>query len=234
VPDKAGQSEFLTHGWTLANAGHPLGSLQGRPTDSYQMVVLVGPKNRFGASYFKIFLNSASGELSRQPAVTGLYNKGSHPGYNWVEIISLSPAGSSGEATLEMTPGGLAHQILQGLADLIPPGGHMMVEYDSPGQQETARSLALGIPPVATPLGYLMFLVGCGVAFRDWYFAEGGSEGPRKLQGYKALDSRHAELKAREMERELNAFLRSPGGGSELEKAARNRAHVILSKLKGI
>ena len=108
-----------------------------------------------------------------------------------------------------------------------------MVEYDSPEQQDTARSLALGIPPAATPLGYILFSIGCGAGFRDWYFAEGGSEGPRKLQGYKALNRQHAQLKIKETVRELTAFLsRPPSVTSELERAARDRALAILNKFE--
>jgi len=52
----------------------------------------------------------------------------------------------------------------------------------------------------------------CGASFKDWYIAEGGSEGPRKLQGYKAPDRQHAQRKANEMALELKAFLgRLPG-----------------------
>jgi hypothetical protein len=99
----------------------------------------------------------------------------------------------------------------------------MMVEYDSPEQQDTAHSLALGIPPVATPLGYMLFLAGCGAGFKDWHFAEGGIEGPRKLQGYKALDNQHAQIKAREIAQELTSFLHQPSSGTfpQLEQAAR-------------
>ena len=127
--------------------------------------------------------------------------------------------------------GELTRQLFQYLADLIPPGGHMMVEYDSPEQRDTARSLALGIPPIATPLGHLLFSIGCGAGFKDWYFAEGWGEGTRKLQGYKSLNSQHAQLKTEEAVTELRAFLNklSPGAGLELEKAARNRALAILS-----
>ena len=97
-----------------------------------------------------------------------------------------------------------------------------MAEYDSPEQQDTARSLALGIPPIATPLGYMLFLIGCGAGFRDWHFAEGGSEGPRKLQGYKPLDRQHARLRIEQTIQELTAFLdrTSPVANSELERAA--------------
>ena len=109
-----------------------------------------------------------------------------------------------------------------------------MVEYDSPEQQDTADSLALGIPPVATPLGCLLFLIGCGARFKDWYFAEGGIEGPRKLQGYKALDSQHAKLKIKETAKELAKLLDrlSSKDISELERAAQARALDILNGLK--
>jgi hypothetical protein len=81
----------------------------------------------------------------------------------------------------------------------------MMVEYDSKGWEETKLSLACGIPPVATPLGSMLFRVVCGVAFKDWHFAEGGSEGPRKLQGYKALNEEHRRTRAGEMAAELRS-----------------------------
>jgi len=139
---------------------------------------------------------------------------------------------NSGEQVFDISTNGLTRQLLQYLADLIPPGGHMMVKYDSPEQQDTAHSLALSIPPAATPLGYLLFLIGCGAGFRDWHFAEGGNEGPRKLQGYKALNNQHAQLKCEETARQLTAFLkRHPCVvNSELEKAARDRALAILKE----
>jgi len=76
--------------------------------------------------------------------------------------------------------------------------------------------------------------IGCGAEFKDWRFAEGGSEGPRKLQGYKALNNQHAQLKSKETIKELVTFLDRlpPMAGSELERAAQNRAAAILSKLK--
>jgi len=226
----------LEKGWTLAdNQSSLLGTLQGRGLNSYKLVVLLGPKNKFGASYFQVFLQNASGDVSHQPVVMGLHNQGEYPSYNWIEIISISSRVSfiSEKQFLDIFTSGLSQQLFQYLADLIPPGGHMMVEYDSSEQQDTSRSLALGIPPVATPLGYMLFLVGCGAGFKDWYFAEGGSESSRKLQGYKALNRRHRQLKNEETVQELKVFLgRLPSAaGSELEKAARERAHAILSML---
>jgi len=225
------------NGWTLADdQQHPLGNLQGKTVDSYELVVLLGIKNRFGASYFQVLLRNESGEVIQQPVVIGLHNQGEYPSYNWIEIISLSSRVSfgSGEEVLDISLNGLTRQLFQYLADLIPPGGHMMVEYDSPEQQDTADSLALGIPPIVTPLGYMLFLIGCGAGFKDWHFAEGGSEGPRKLQGYKALNSQHAKLKIEETIKELTTFLDrlSSKDVSELERAAQGRALDILNRFK--
>jgi hypothetical protein len=196
---------------------------------------LLGTKNRFGASYFQVLLRNEAGEVSQHPVVIGLHNQGKYPSYNWVEIISFSSwvDFESSKKSLYIPLNGLARQLFQYLADLIPPGGHMMVEYDSLEQQDTARSLALGIPPILTPLGYMLFMVGCGVSFKDWHFAEGGTEGPRKLQGYKPLDSQYAQLKNLEIVEELTTFLGglSSGESSELKRAARDRALAILDKL---
>lgn len=210
LSEKSIIANLQDNGWTLVDGRqHPLGNLQGKAVDSYELVVLLGIKNRFGASYFQVFLQNESGEVSQQPVVVGLHNQGKYPSYNWIEIISLSSRVSfgSGEEALDTSLNGLTRQLFQQLADLIPPGGHMMVEYDSPHQQDTARSLALGIPPILTPLGYMLLLIGCGAGFKDWHFAEGGSEGPRKLQGYKALNSQHAKLKIQETTKELTKFL---------------------------
>ena len=73
-----------------------------------------------------------------------------------------------------------------------------MIEYDSTARRNTARALALKVPPIITPLGSMMFSVGCGVAFKDWYISEGGREGPRKLQGFKAVDFEHVQARYRE------------------------------------
>jgi len=224
-------------GWALVDSHqHPLGRLREKDLNSYKLVVLLGTKNRIGANYFQIFLQTGLGDVSYQPIIIGLHNQGRYPSYNWIEIVRISSRLSftSGEQVLDISPEGLIRQLLQSLAELIPPGGHMMVDYDSPEHQDTARSLALGIPPVATPLGYILFLVGCGAGFKDWHFAEGGSEGPRKLQGYKALNEQHAQLRAEKTYQELTTFLSRlpPEGASELERAAHDRILVILDRLK--
>jgi hypothetical protein len=53
-------------GWAPASSQeHVLGSLQGKSLGSHRLLLLIGPKNRFGATYFQVFLQNARGETSR-------------------------------------------------------------------------------------------------------------------------------------------------------------------------
>ena len=95
------------------------------------------------------------------------------------------------------------------------------------------RALGLGIPPVATPLVYLIVQAGCWAGFKDRYIAEGGREGPRKLQGFKALNGEHERRKAVEIAEELKSLLdREPKGHPDLKASSREgqRRFLGLSK----
>jgi len=240
IPKQSGFKHWLRKDWKVAGNGeHPLDVVTGQQLGETTTLVLLGPKNRFGARYFQIFLLDNQGQASEPPVVVGLYSSGPYPSYNWVEVISLaeyvtfaSPSEGRG-SMLDVRSSGLDRELLKRIADLIPPGGHIMIEYDSPEQQETARALNVGIPPAATLLGYLMYSIGCGMGFRNWYFAEGGSEGPRKLQGYKPLHEEHARERAQDLARELLAFLERPAelGHADVEKPARQRAVQVLGSI---
>lgn len=108
-----------------------------------------------------------------------------------------------------------------------------MVEYDSPERAATARALARGVPPLATPLGAALLAAGCGPGVRDWHISEGGREGPRKLQGFRPLDAAQARGRAESAARELRDFLESlrPAGQDALLRAARRRALLVLGWL---
>jgi hypothetical protein len=106
-----------------------------------------------------------------------------------------------------------------------------MVEYDSPARAETAEALAHGVPAIASPLGALLFRLGFGAKFKDWQIAEGGSEGPRKLQAYKPLSLGDALRWRREATRDLRAFLAQPPTAVPAVLAARERAEGLLAEL---
>lgn len=123
------------------------------------------------------------------------------------------------------------------LGNLIPPGGHLMVSYE--GEQkihaETVKSLSLGIPPVVTPLGYLLYKAGFQY-IKDWYLAEGGFEGPRKLWGEKAPDEDWQLDYLKRTALQIDRFLQqkfSPSYGDLIEPA-RKRAKKIFENIKKI
>lgn len=133
---------------------------------------------------------------------------------------------------------GLALEVLRALGATIPPGGRMWLAYERYGEEgasiiETREGSRARVPPLATPLGFLLWAADCWLGVRDWHFPEGGREGPRKLQGNKALHREHARQRAREARDELNAFLKQPTQ-NELERRAQRRARKILGALKKI
>lgn len=191
-----------------AAPGHPLCAIDGVEVgNGVRLAVEVGPKNAVGSDYFCAFLVSDSLGRTAEPVLRGLINRGPFPGYNWVEVTD-----STNRVTLESgdaveVPEGVELQIVHALASLVPRGGHLMIEYDAPHRDSTARALMANVPPVATPLGAMMFAAGCGVHFTDWYIAEGGREGARKLQGFRAYDAKHEDRRGRDTLNALEAFM---------------------------
>jgi hypothetical protein len=187
---------------------HPLAQLDGAEVgEGVWLGVELGPRNNVGSTYFRAYLESNELGRTAEPVLMGLQNTGRYPGQNWVEVTHFQGRLPLVDGREVEVPEGIDLQIVQALARLVPPGGHLMMEYDSAARRITAQALAARVPPAATPLGAMMFAAECGVAFRDWYIPEGGREGPRKLQGFRALDEEHRRRRAPEMLAELEAFM---------------------------
>ena len=162
----------------------------------------------------------------------GLHNTGPFPAFNWIEMTQYREVLRIGGETLDLPATRLDRALFELLAQFVPPGGHIMVEYDSPTHRATERMLTLGFPPVCSPIGYLMFGIGCR-SYRDWYISEGGREGPRKLQGFMPLNDEIRREKAAKLREELEAFLsRSEGEPrDEWREVARRTAREVLAAL---
>ena len=217
-----------------ATPGHALGAIDGVAVgNGVTLAIEIGPKSKVGSDYFRAFLVSHDLGRTGVPVVSGLINRGPFPGYNWVEASDSThrlPVADGDEVSV---PEGIDLRIVQALASLVPPGGHLMLEYDSPHRAVTARALAANVPPVATPLGAMMFAAGCGIAFTDWYISEGGREGPRKLQGFRALDAEHEQRRGREMLIALEAFMgRSKDVDWDVQIAVRPLAQAAITVLR--
>jgi len=172
-----------------------------------RLAVEIGPKNHVGARYFQAFLTAEGLGRTGAPMLRGLYNRGPYPGFNWIEVTDYDGTPELEDGRELEIPEAIDLRIVGALGARVPAGGHLMMEYDSPARRSTALALAARVPPVATPLGAMMFAAGCGVAFRDWYISEGGREGPRKLQGFRAIDHEHERIRGERMLRELDEFM---------------------------
>ena len=71
------------------------------------------------------------------------------------------------------------------------------------------------------------------MGFKDWYFAEGGREGPEKLQGYKPINLKAAENKAKSMLEDVRAFTKCFQKDDDgLLHTCRLRADVVIKELE--
>ena len=233
APEQRARIEaLLAKGWSPPME-HPLARLHGARLGDHRLLVLLGPKNNVGSRYFQLFLADASGRLGDEPLALGLYSAGPFPAYNWIELSQYRPVLRFAGQVSDLASEGLDRKLFEMLSELVPPGGHMMVEYDSPGQRASERMLTRGYPPVVSPLGYLMFRAGCR-SYRDWYISEGGREGPRKLQCFKPLNEDIRREKEEQLREELNALLARSEGSTrdEWRELARRTAGKVLAALE--
>jgi len=216
----------------------PLDTLNGKKLNDHGL--LLGELKQLKLSSwkgFKLFLTDPAGVPSEEPVVRGIYSSGGKDGVKpWLDLEYWEEpefSGSLGKRKkFSLSSLGLDQRLFDLLGGLIPAGGHFMVSYE--GEQrihtETAQSLSAGVPPAATPLGYLMFRSGFEY-IKDWYLAEGGFEGPRKIWGEKAPDEQWAQNFYKKTADQVSQFLMKPLGSAPaaLIKTARKRAKDIMN-----
>ena len=117
-------------------------------------------------------------------------------------------------------------ELVAALADLLPPGGRLMVLY---GDDETERGLKRRLPPVVTPIGKALFDAGC-TWFKDWYYPEGWMEGEFKLQGNKPVSEESRRQQLAELRARVEGWLDdSERADDEVVARARERARAVLA-----
>jgi hypothetical protein len=224
--------------FTLAPAACAiLEALQERQVVDNSLIV-VNPRPvrpRVGWLYMTVMLKDRRGLVSTSPIITGIVSGGGRGVKPWFEC-RLYPIVEFADHTLEARSVGVEGEAVHALSDLIPDGGHLMLDYENAGQEETFAELVLRVPPAASYLGSLMFAAGCRGEFKDWYFSEGGHEGPRKLQANKSPDKASAHRALTEHLRQFKAFIRRPlpsdHSQAKIIKTAQQRARRILDGLR--
>jgi hypothetical protein len=222
---------LLTQRWALPG-GHPLEALHGAALGAYRLLVLLGPKSSVGSQSFQLLLSDARGTLADVPLAVGLHNRGPYPAYNWIELTRYDSRLVVEGRELDLAGEGLELALFEMLSSLVPAGGHLMVEYDSPSQRATERVLTLGYPEVCSPTGYLLFQVGCR-SYKNWHISEGWREGPRKLQGFKPWSEEISREKSERLRSEVSALLERPPNvqHGEWGEIARRNAVAVLEAL---
>ncbi len=193
-------------------------------------------KPRAGWMYFTLAVAERGGALSRSPVMTGIVSGGGRGVEPWFECRLYPQVELASGKILDARAGGLEAAVVGVLGELVPPGGHVMVDYENTGQEETFSALVLRVPPAASYLGALMYRAGFRGHFKDWYFSEGGHEGPRKLQANKSPNAAEARRALAAHREELAAFVRRalparPDQAAVVRKA-QARARALLKEMR--
>lgn len=210
--------------------------LEGEGTFILAVTDLRPVRPRAGWYHLAVALTDAKREPSRTPLMTGLVSGGGRLVMPWFEGRLFPTVEMADGTTIDARAQGLEAAFVDLLGKLVPPGGHLMIEYESPGQHETHAELLLRVPPVASYLGSLMFHAGFRGDFKDWYISEGGHEGPRKLQANKSPTAAAARAAMRNHLRDLTAFVKRPlpdrPEDAAAIKRAQERARALLKELR--
>lgn len=196
-----------------------------------------------GRTYFDIYFEDGYGRRSERPVIDkALYSVGGKGVLPWIEIGYYRP-----EVSFKKDEGDLSQKtdiaftdeerkLFKLLGDFIPAGGHMMMPYDLDDNvlsRMTFAALRKAVPMVATPIGFLLFQIGFIIPFRDWYIAEGGHEGPRKLQFEKPLTDERKKIVCAEIMDELKVFIEEfpEAKDVELVRRCKDNAREIRERI---
>jgi hypothetical protein len=216
---------------------HPLTGLHDKNVNDFRLHLGEVKQLRLsGWKGFKLYLRNPQNIISTSPVIKGIYSSGGKDGVqSWMdldyrdEIQFQYPQNGQEKYTLSTSESG--SKLFSLLGYLIPPGGHLMISYEGDQQihAETVKSLSLGIPAAVTPLGYLLYKGGFQY-IKDWYLAEGGFEGPRKLWGEKAPDDSWRLNYMKRTALQIDTFLQKTFSSSygDLVEPARKRANEIV------
>lgn len=216
-------------------------SLEAEPIGAHRVRVKTTGRRRYVEQVdFCLELIPDGAGAAPQVIFSGRYSAGRSSAYipGWID--GEFSEGKWGRSVTSHERNAVFEVISERLGVGIPPGGRFWLAYeafeDADFLRETRAGLAAGLPAVATPIGALLFRAGCWAGIRDWYFAEGGREGLRKLQGNRPSDPEQGRLRAAEVAAILRAFL-----CEDIDDVVRRRAQsraswmlAVLGRLYGV
>ena len=121
----------------------------------------------------------------------------------WIEFFGINKFLELG-TEIKYFDSKIEEKLLEFFSTYLGFGETIFVEYS--GDKETYYGLIHSFPPASTRLGYKLFGLGF-TWFKDWYFAEGGSEGAQKLEGEKPLDDGARKRHLKDIRSEILSFI---------------------------
>ena len=201
------------------------------------------PKRRVGHFDFELFLKSKSGCLSFNPLIKGIYSRGnlSWKNQGWLDIHYADYADFGEEKSDILSESDqCAEQMFQMMAKTIQPGGMIFVSLVTDIVWDVEITLhritreclsrrSLVIPPVATPIGRLIFMSGCRSIKSQAFDVQGSS----RLAGEKAPDTETGAQFSQSLEMQLREYLgrTTKDEFSHLEEICRANAVDVLQRL---
>jgi len=205
-------------------------------SDEIMISVGISPALLAGRMHFDCLLKNRKGILSSAAVFSGIFNQGRHdPSVGCVDGDYFENA-TFQSVNISLTDTGLDVPLFKILGELVPAGGSFLVSYapvsaESKAIKQTEQALGRGYPPVATPIGYLLFLAGCGVKLTDRRSTHDKRRNPSKLQGFKPLNAEDGKRKGLSLIRVLHQFIGTDSGDDELARACRTRAFATIEKI---
>lgn len=209
-----------------------------RLSNEITLTTKISPTLIAGRVYFDCLLRNQQEILSTTSVFSGIFNQGRQdPSAGCVDGDYFENVAFR-SINISLTEAGLDVPLFKVLGELVHAGGSFLVSYTSVSDEsrvhkQTEQALAKGYPPVVAPLGYLLFLAGCGVKLKDRRAATDDKRNePSKLQGFKALNTEERKKKGLSLIRELHQFIGSRPENDELARACRTRAFATIEKIQ--
>src|SRR5207245_2596339 len=108
------------------------------------------PTATTGWFHLVVAVGRAKAQTSRTPLAIGIVSGGGRFVMPWFELRIYPKVELPDGSILDARGVGLEAGLINLIGQLIPPGGHLMIEYESPGQSGTHAELLLRVPPPAS------------------------------------------------------------------------------------
>jgi len=179
-------------------------NLEDKKLGIYTLAISTKAKHIHGHFDLLVYLKNKQGTKSKGPCISGLYSKGrKDASYHFFDAWFF-PLIHFEDSTVNLIDKKLTDGLFELIGTIIKPGGQLYLSYisDVLFSRRMDKAFRIGIPPVATVLGRLVFMSGC-IHIKSFY----GAEGRFRIEGEKPKDTETAVKWANKMLNEINAYL---------------------------